>query len=276
MRATTVGMLQALAEDPPDPPSQAGVLTPILQSLLRRDPGARPAPDTLAADLRTLVRHGAGGPELPAAPAEAPRTRAGSAVRRRVAVLATLLGVLGALVTVIVLARPDAPPAARRVDAPPIAGNPIPALETSTPPAPDGYVWYEHPVLYRVAVPAGWKSRADGKSGLVATGPAGQTMRVTVWQTPPDPVAALIAQEQDTELADYRRVRILRLPDSHDAIWEYLFSDRKAGLMRAQQRVITAGSLSYTIDWRTPRSSWTANVATMTTVVDSFTPKAAR
>jgi hypothetical protein len=148
--------------------------------------------------------------------------------------------------------------------------------DNSTPPAPDGYVWYDRPVQYRVAVPAAWKRRADGTNGLIATGPAGQTLRVTVWHTPPDPVAALIAEERDSELRDYRRLQLVRLPGSRDAIWEYLFSDPRAGLMRAQQRVITAGSLSFTIDWRTPRSSWTVNVPAMSTVVESFTPKAAR
>ncbi|GIF00194.1 serine/threonine-protein kinase [Paractinoplanes rishiriensis] len=239
-RPTTVDMLLALSEDPPDPPVRAGVLTPVLEALLCRDPSARPAPD----EVRAMLREPPGVVQ----PVPVPR-------RRRVAVLALALALLTP-VAAVPLTWPESPPEARPVQAA----------------APDGFVWYD-PMLYRVAVPAGWISYGDGRNGLVATAGTGQpSMRLTLLETPPDP----LAEERATRLPGYRRIRIERLPGSRDSVWEYTYRDAKRGEMHGRLRIFRAGSLTYTLDWRTPRDEWTAQVPALTTVVDSFTAKAAR
>jgi eukaryotic-like serine/threonine-protein kinase len=245
LRATTVDTLLALAGEPPDPLVRAGPLTPVIESLLQRDPAARPTLDRVAEQLREAVRQPAPGGRRP---------------RRRLAVLA--VAIAAAVVVAVPLARPDDRP-------------PPPAASTPAPPA--GYVWYDHPTLYRVAVPDGWPQRSAGADGVVVTGPAGgPTLRITVAPAPADPVAALIAEERDTRLAGYRRIRIERLPDSRDAVWEFGYEDPQTGAMHGRQRVFVNGAVSVTLDWRTSRDDWADHLAELSTVVGSFTPKGAR
>ena len=128
-----------------------------------------------------------------------------------------------------------------------------------------------------MAVPDGWPVRADGPNGVLVTGPrGGPTLRVTAGPTPADPVAALIAQERDITLAGYRRVRIERLPDSRDAVWEFGYEDPKQGPVHGRKRVFVNGATSVTLDWRTRRDDWAGHLAELSTVVGSFTPKTAR
>ncbi|MEU4691435.1 serine/threonine-protein kinase [Actinoplanes sp. NPDC023714] len=52
IRPSTTGVLRALADTEPEPPRQAGLLTPVLTGLLRRDPATRLTPADLEAKLR--------------------------------------------------------------------------------------------------------------------------------------------------------------------------------------------------------------------------------
>ncbi|MFJ1967702.1 protein kinase [Streptomyces sp. NPDC087903] len=57
-RATTLATLAAVLHDDVPPPSRAGVLTPVLNRVLVRDPAARPDAEALARMLETAAREG--------------------------------------------------------------------------------------------------------------------------------------------------------------------------------------------------------------------------
>ncbi|WP_244367338.1 serine/threonine-protein kinase, partial [Micromonospora echinofusca] len=54
-RPTPMATLTALATTPPDPPTRAGILDPVLAGLLQRDPGRRVGPDAAERLLRTAA-----------------------------------------------------------------------------------------------------------------------------------------------------------------------------------------------------------------------------
>jgi hypothetical protein len=257
--ATIADTLRALASGMPPEPQRAGPLAPVLAGLLRRDPADRLGPAELAEGLRSVAH-----PVREQTP-----VRVRTALRRRVAIAAVALGVLGALGTGAAVARPGGTSVSGMPRSPSPSAGPSPAFSL-----PAGFAWWADPLLYRVALPSGWTRRRDSAGGLISTAPGGRPiLRVTVWRQPPDDVvAALIAQERATKLTAYRRIRIERLPDSPDAVWEYTYTDPKAGPMRGLQRVITTGGRTFAIDWRTTRPSWAGNVARYLAILDSFTP----
>jgi hypothetical protein len=256
--ATIADTLHALASGMPPEPMRAGPLSPVLAGLLRRDPAERLGPAELAEGLRSVAH-----PVREQTP-----VRVRTVLPRRIAIAAVTLGVLGALGTGAAVARPGGTTSAGMAR-PPSPSAPSPAFSL-----PDGFGWWADPLLFRIAVPAGWTRRRDSAGGLVSAAPGGvPIMRVTVWRQPPDDVvAALIDQERRTKLTAYHRIRIERLPDSPDAVWEYTYTDPETGPMRASQRVITTGGRTFAIDWRTTRPSWADNVAGYLTILNSFTP----
>ncbi|MGP4091817.1 serine/threonine-protein kinase [Streptomyces sp. KR55] len=70
-RATTLATLAAVLEDPVPPPLRSGPLAPVLQSLLVRDPAARPGAEQLDA-LLAQVESGTAPPWAQPTPAAAP------------------------------------------------------------------------------------------------------------------------------------------------------------------------------------------------------------
>uniref|UniRef100_A0AAU3I7Z0 non-specific serine/threonine protein kinase n=1 Tax=Streptomyces sp. NBC_01393 TaxID=2903851 RepID=A0AAU3I7Z0_9ACTN len=149
-RVTTLATLAAVLDDPVPPPVRSGLLSEVLQSLLVRDPAARPDGVRLDA-LLAQVESGASprwdpptltAASIPAPPVPAPPTRPDSPVpghphRHRGAVLAVALTLTVIAVTTLVLTLApfgDDKPSARAGDAAP-STSAVPATTArSSPP----------------------------------------------------------------------------------------------------------------------------------------------
>ena len=238
VRDTTDAILRAVMTTRPDPPSRAGPLTELLDGLLRRDPAARLSPAEVEWHLRRVTRE----------PSFLPRPT----LTRRLAVAAALLAALAALGAVAAATQHHERPANAAAVA-----------------LPAGFGWWTEPGQYRLAVPAGWARRRDDAGGLVFGAQGGlPTLRISKWAAAPrDVVSALIAEENDADLPQYRRIRIEARPDP---VWEYAFSDRRGDQLRGLRQVLTAAGRMYLIEWQAPRASWAAELPKLTVVLDSF------
>jgi hypothetical protein len=289
--------LRALAADPPDRPEHAGPLGPVLDGLLKRDPAQRLTAAGTQDALRRVILPSTPPPveaqpraeaeppveveppadaeppaEELAEPAEQPAERAEPAAEdepaaaepagarrsrpRRIAAIALVAAVIAAVAAIAAGAQGTG----RR----PPRGNPVAPSTSSAPPA--GFEWWNDPAGFRVAVPIGWQR----SPGPVFTAPGGRpSLRITAWAPPPpDPLAALTAQERSVPLPGYRRIRIEPLPNRPGALWEYTFT----GPLRAEQQVLTVAGHTYRVEWQAPRDDWAAGLAEMDTIMDSFGP----
>jgi eukaryotic-like serine/threonine-protein kinase len=240
-RDTTEAILKAVLDSPPDPPVQAGPLTELLDGLLRRDPADRLPP----AEVEWHLRRAAHVPSFLARPS----------LVRRLAIAAALLAVLAALGAVVA--------ATQRHERPAVAAVAV-AL-------PAGFGWWTEPGEFRLAVPAGWEHRRDDAGALLFVAPEGRPkLRISRWEAQPrDVVSALIAEENEADLPQYRRIRIEGRPDP---VWEYAFQDPGGDQLHGLQQVRTAGGRTYLVEWQAPRATWTAELPKLTVVLDTFGP----
>jgi eukaryotic-like serine/threonine-protein kinase len=297
-RGTIQATLDAVAGGKPDPTRRAGPLSAVLKGVLQRNPKSRMAPAEIEdrlrrlADVQTTVhlRH-VPQRRRPVAPGGGP---AGAARRRPAGRrpppfrwrLLTLAAVSLALVvlTVLVLATDrgprsgagSSPEAAERRPAAPSGTAGTSAGAPSATPAtfalPARFAWWNGPKGWRVAVPVGWRASRSGVDVAVFAAPGGQpVLRVGAWSPPnPDLVTALVARERAARLPGYRRIRIEALTDPPGAGWEYTFTDRRVGRVRAMERAVVAGGRTYLIGWRTPAATWPADLHRLGVVVHSL------
>ncbi|MFJ6700641.1 protein kinase [Streptomyces sp. NPDC091272] len=112
-RQVPVASLHAVASEPAEIPAAAGPLGGLLESLLRKDPAERPAPEEVARVLRTVAQGAGpsrGDTRLWTGPVPAPaRRRRSRALRRSLVVAAALLLVGGSAVAATVLHERSAP-----------------------------------------------------------------------------------------------------------------------------------------------------------------------
>jgi hypothetical protein len=302
-RPTTAEMMRALADSPPDPVQHAGPLAGVLTGLLQRDPaarmtaaeverrltrvaaakprpgvrdrlrGARPAPprNTAPAVASSAVAPSALAPAAAAVarpgPAGQSRPRRWPVVRRRVAVVTAVAALAGTLATAS--AGADRDDRLRSAGAP--AGLTRPQMYRAAVVLPPGYIWWNDPAGFRVAVPAEWRRTPDGTGTLLFLDPdGGPRLRIRAWVPPRgDVMAGLIAAERSARLPGYRRIRIEARPP---AVWEYTYKDAAGRPMRGLQRVTTAAGFTYRIEWQAPRSAWADALPVLDVVLDGFGP----
>ena len=204
-------------------------------------------------------------PEPPAKePVSSPpivRRRAG---KRTVALAATLVVLIAALVTVLVVTRPGKQPAAQA------SATSAVQVEVAAPePPPVGYAWHVRPGQFRVALPRVWTAATAGP--FSATGPQGTPrLSVAVQPLPANTVAMLTAAEATVGLPDYHRIRIVE-QSAGETVWEFTYQQGR-DTMRAMQVVIPdpATKKIFILDWRDPRTDWARDLTTFDQIVSTF------
>lgn len=285
VRDTSAATLRALADSPPDRIQLAGPLTPVLDGLLRRDPGTRmtaaEAEDRLSRltvassspvpGPAEVTAHGLAGGPAGRAPGLPGRSR-----RRLLGSLAAVAAVCVALLAFATLPGPAGPGPWADDGARARSARAAPTVPAEPPPAPfvlpRGFKWWDDPSGYSVAVPTGWTGGGDARSGRVFMAPGGRsTLRISRWKPGgANPVAALIDEEQQAGLTAYRRIRIEAVPGTPGALWEYTFRDPAAGAVHALEQVVVFGGNPYLIEWHVPGAKWAANLQRLAVVLDSF------
>jgi serine/threonine protein kinase len=151
-------------------------------------------------------------------------------------------------------------------------GSPSPTATRFVLPA--RFLWWRDRTGYQVAFPTNWSHLREGREAMFFCAPGGPpTLRVRVWDNAgTDLTAALAKQEQKADLPAYRRIRIE--PRGAEAVWEYTFTDPKAGPLRGLERAFVAGGHRYLMQWRTPPAKWAANAQRFAVVTNSFRPPA--
>jgi hypothetical protein len=165
---------------------------------------------------------------------------------------------------------------------PPATG---PQASRSTPPTtgfvlPARFLWWKDPTGYQVARPADWPHHREAPTTMFFGAPGGApTLRVRVWDDAgPDLLVALVHQEGEglSTLPEYRRIQIARVAGARnqDTVWDYEFTDPKAGRLRGREVAFVARGRPFVIQWRTPPGTWAASQKDLEVVINSFRPDA--
>ncbi|MFC7534895.1 protein kinase [Actinoplanes sp. GCM10030250] len=289
--------LEALLNEPPDPPILSGPLATLLLALLDKDPTRRPSGAETDARLRAVLR---AEPFRGRAPVPAPR-------QRRAGVLLSA----GALVVVVaggaaVLATGDRAAAPPRFSAAPSAsGSPgsaglasastlmsldldacgygadAPPVERASGNVPAGlprdWIWSRDPAGFSLALPAGWRRSTSGND-VCFTDPAGRrAFLVNVaavstskpldhWQRREK------AERAAGDLPGYRRISMgVLLLKRGGADWEYTWRPDST-TVRHERRVLVAvtARTSYLLRWTVADSDWSANDRLQRRLVELF------
>lgn len=154
---------------------------------------------------------------------------------------------------------------------PSASASALPPVSSGPFVVPAGYQKFEDRSGYLVAYPKKWSRDRENPEQMFFCAPGGPpTLRIRVWDgAGTNLVAALTLEEQSAKLANYRRIRI-EGPASGSAVWEYTFTDPKAGPLRALEQAFVAGGVTYLVQWRTPPAKWEDGKRTHTAVMKSF------
>jgi serine/threonine protein kinase len=306
-RPTAVATLMALAAEEPEPPHRAGVLRPVLDGLLRKDPDRR----IRAEEARRLLRVAA---EPAPAPAEEPSDVSPVVAvvtsrhrwRPRVLLLAVALLVIAGT-TVVLAATGERPGSGRPSSAGP-AGTPSPRPsitgsaasspatspatsagssvarpganpggEAASPALPSGWFEYRDPTGFSVYVPKGWTRSRTGS--MVYFRGAGRVLGIDQTTHPNmNPVADWRGK------ADYR-VAHGDFPGYHEihiaavkyfvkaADWEFTFDGSHARQHVNNRGVVVNDHQAYGIYWQAPDASWGGAYPDLQLVLRSFRPR---
>ncbi|MET7419873.1 serine/threonine-protein kinase [Dactylosporangium sp. NPDC005555] len=295
-RATPIDQLTALMQEPPDAMRRAGLLEPVIEGLLRRDPGDR----LTVAGARPLLEAALTGQR-----ARAPRWRVpvqrrpsppsdraggvGTAAATAISETARRKLVVAGLAVVLLAAGGAGAWAATR----PTTGGGPPAVVPSTV-----QVRYPSPLRCSGATTAdaaaqGWVRRdEDGFSTLAPDGwaratdgpvvcfldPAGR-QGFTVDPTPPldeDRVAYWTEQERvllagPDRPAGYRRVTIsVALFQRGGADWEYTFDEDGTRWHTLRRNFAIGEGRGFIVSWTAPDAGWDAALDGFRTVTGGF------
>jgi tRNA A-37 threonylcarbamoyl transferase component Bud32 len=299
-RDTVAATLAALVTKPPDPARRAGPLKPVLDGLLRKDPERRMSPAEVERELRRVAAQ----PSRPVTPARARFRRPGGpnrarGLRRRVP--RRVVVAIGAAAALVALAVPAAavlsqqardaerdpsltsgPPAGSIVPAagvpvcPPAAG-PVPVSEREHGYAlVDGWVWYDDPSGFSVAVPEGWSYARNGSTVCFTEGAGGRLL--AVGELPPGR-DDLVEHWTDTErtlttagrLPGYDRITLAeRNYHAAAADWEFTYDAGDTRRHAIARGFRVADGQAYALYWITPEFDWQVNRDYFDLVVASF------
>jgi eukaryotic-like serine/threonine-protein kinase len=311
-RDTVAATLAALVTKPPDPAARAGPLKPVLDGLLRKDPERRLSPAEVERELRRVAAQ----PSRPVTPAR-PRPRWLRALRSRIGAIRPrrprrriprrVVVAIGAAAALVALAIPAAAVISQQVRDPerdpsltsgppaestaPVVG--VPVCPPAAGPVPvsdgehdyalvDGWVWYEDPSGFSVAVPEGW-SYAQGGSTVCfreagAEGAAGRLLAVGEL---PQGRADLVEYWTNTEralntagrLPGYEQIAITeRNYHVAAADWEFTYDAGETRQHAIARGFRVADGQAFAIYWITPEFDWQVNRNYFDLVVASFTP----
>ncbi|MGW3807706.1 protein kinase domain-containing protein [Micromonospora sp. NPDC005113] len=300
-RSSPIATLAALATEAPPPPQRAGLLNPLLEGLLRREPAQRISaeeadrllrravdPDVPAARINTgdssrpqivpeFVTVGAGPPASPAVP-DAPVP---TPVRRRrgrlIGSLAAAL-LLVSLVSAALVNRGMSGGAGDRQVAMPTA-NPSPIAETPVsrvlPPPPAGWHYHRDDPRFLVPVPDGWQPRRNGERAEFREPDGSRVLVVDELRRVPADLAAELRAREKAERKRYARYRQVRLAalryQARAAQWEWTYTAEDGTPMRAVSRVFVGhNGHAYTIGWTTSAAEWSASAGVFALITDGF------
>ncbi|WP_436520435.1 serine/threonine-protein kinase [Actinoplanes sp. HUAS TT8] len=310
-RTSTMATLAALATEEPDPPQQAGALTPALDGLLRKDPAER----IDAEEAERLLREAVAVLENPPVAVPKPRAPVDDDIRsvapavpkekrdyRKLIALAVAVVLIAGL-GIYLAARPSAsepsagnPPAATRTTAaaptttaatsekPSAAVSSSPAAAPSTSSAsgrlalPAGFVDYKDKTGFSVYVPTGWTTSKEGTIRYWRDG-KGHVLGIDQTDQPRSNPVADWQSQRDARLKggdfpSYHEVKLASVDYFVKAAdWEFTY--RKNGTQHINNRgVVTSAHQAYGFWFQTPDADWASYRKDVLQVVfDSFVPK---
>ncbi|GAA2575835.1 hypothetical protein GCM10010304_15660 [Streptomyces roseoviolaceus] len=262
-RATAMETAYAIATDPATPPTQAGPLAPLIESLLARDPEGRPSAEETEHSLRAAVNAPKGRGEL----RDQPQTTRTRRHRRITTIAAALTATLAVAATLYA----TAPPQTDKPDK--TASRP-----TATPsPVPQGYhLVHEKELGISFPIPDDWTARtrtAEQVTYADPTGLAGITIG-TVTPAGPNPADHFADIEANTKLnyPTYRRLRMQRTTfrEQPAAIWEFTFHGRARPFRAIDLGYGREGGREYDIYLSAPEAEWDTHRPVFDHVRDGF------
>jgi protein kinase-like protein len=284
-RDSVTATLTALATKPPDPAPSAGPLRPVLEGLLRKNPARRLSAEAVERALR----------EVAGKPAD-PDAAGGSRGGRR------LLLVAGAVVVAVAIAAAMAfyqvrgasdtamhgvvlPPLLRSAtvgvpDCPPATGPIPPAQRSHEYALVSGWVWYDDPGGFSMAVPDGWSYGSDGSTTCFheSGGDSGRVLAVVeLPEVGEDLVGYWRQQEEDLvaagRLPAYQPISITNRDYYRAAAdWEFTYDAAGTGRHAVARGFQVVPGQTFAIHWITPEFDWQVNREYFNLVVASFAP----
>jgi serine/threonine protein kinase len=265
-RATAMETAYAIATDPLTPPRRSGPLAPLIESLLAREPEARPSAEETERSLRTVANSAPKGREAvsmggSAAGRDQPqatRTRR----RRRMTTIAATLTTLAVGATLYATAPQD---------------TTKPDDNTSPPPTPKGYHLVHQPKLgISLPIPDGWRLRTRTAEQVTYTAPSGlaEITIGTVAPAGPNPADHFADIEANTKVnyPTYRRLRMQRTTfrGQPAAIWEFTFHGRARPFRAIDLGYGREGGREYDIYLSAPEAQWDTYRPVFDQVRDGF------
>jgi eukaryotic-like serine/threonine-protein kinase len=277
-KASVMETVTAIAADEPEPPRRAGAMSPVLDGLLRKDPGERIDAAETERRLRLIL--------------------APPPVRRRhpwVWVAALLVLVAGGVTWAVLRPQDRTAPSAQMPATAPTTNPPAsPSVAPSTPqpstpqpstPAPsptrpvlpDGWVEHRDPTGFSVYVPEGWKRSKEGSMVYFRT--AGRSLGIDQTDEPqPDPVADWEGKAEFRvgrgDFPGYDELHIREVDYFRKAAdWQFTFESSGVRQRVNNRGFITSPDQAYGIWWQTRESDWAAAEDDLELVFASFRPK---
>jgi serine/threonine protein kinase len=140
---------------------------------------------------------------------------------------------------------------------------------------PAGWIWYQDPGGFRIAVPQFWTFSRDATMVYFREPGGDRMVSVGRWQpTTSDLVSAWTKEEADTaKVPGYQRVSISAVPGFFEACadWEYTYNGPRGERLQVINRVFrTAPGRAYVIIWRTDAFDWSVNQTYFRLIIGSF------